>query len=124
VTEAPSLRIGSIVIDCDDFDAMVRFWSAALGYRPREPATDGWVVLSDPSGRGPNVSINRTREGHLEQYRLHIDLYAADAKSEVARLSSLGARVLRDRQAGEDFVVLGDPDGNPFCVVETVARPA
>lgn len=117
-----SVRIGSIVIDCDDFDRMLAFWSGALGYVPREPPRDGWVVLTDPEGRGPNVSLNLTREGHLEPYRLHIDLYTPDQTEEVERLLALGATIHRPARAGDDFVVLADPDGNLFCVV--AKRPA
>ncbi len=112
------LRIGSIVVDCDDFERMLGFWQDALGYVPREPPEGGWVVLRDPQGRGPNVSLNRTREGHLEEYRLHLDLYTDDQEGEVRRLVQLGAKLRRAPGPGEDFVVLEDPDGNPFCVVE------
>ena len=112
------LRIGSIVIDCDNFDRMAKFWQEALHYVPKHPPEDGWLILRDPEGRGPNVSINLSSEGHLEQYRLHLDLYAEDQAGEVSRLIGLGAALRRPAQKGEDFVVLEDPDGNPFCVVQ------
>ena len=44
------LRLGSIVIACYEFNKMLAFWREALHYVPREPATDGWVVLRDPDG--------------------------------------------------------------------------
>lgn len=116
--ESDRLRMGSIVVDCDDFDRMLAFWQAALGYVPREPPAGGWVVLRDPIGRGPNLSLNRTNEGHLDEYRLHLDLYTADREAEVRRLLGLGATLLRPAGPGEDFVVLADPDGNPFCIVQ------
>jgi hypothetical protein len=50
------MRIGSAVIDCRDGDAMVRFWSAALRYVPREELEDRWVVLAGPRGANVNVS--------------------------------------------------------------------
>jgi len=40
------MKIGSIVIACHKFDKMVVFWQEALHYIPREPAKDGWIVLS------------------------------------------------------------------------------
>ncbi len=115
---AVGLRLGSIVLDCDDFEGMLAFWQKALGYVPREPAEEGWVVLKDPAGRGPNLSLNRTGEGHLGEYRLHLDLYTEDREGEVARLLGLGATLRRPAGADDDFVVLADPDGNPFCVVQ------
>ena len=119
--ETVKLRIGSVVIDCDDFSQMMTFWQEALHYVPQEPPEEGWVILKDPEGRGPNLSLNLTSEGPLDQYRLHLDLYTADQEREVERLVHLGATLKRSPQKGEDFVVLADPDGNLFCVV-SVAR--
>ena len=113
------VRIGSIVIDCDNFTRMMDFWQQALHYVPARPPEGGWVILKDPGGRGPNVSLNQTNEGHLEEYRHHLDLYTGDQEGEVKRLMALGASLHRSPDPGEDFVVLADPDGNPFCVVDT-----
>src|SRR5215470_6548105 len=56
------MKIGSIVIRCYKFDKMLAFWQEALGYAPREPAKSGWVVLRDPQGRGPNLSLQQVPE--------------------------------------------------------------
>ena len=113
------LRIGSIVIDCNDFSGMMRFWQEALNYVPREPLSTGWVVLRDPTGKGPNVSLNHVPRKSTRRNRLHLDLYTSDREGEIERLLGLGAT--RNRQAydsGDDFRVLKDPDGNLFCVVQ------
>lgn len=113
-----TLRIGSIVIHCHRFEPMLAFWSAALGYKPRRPSKDGWVVLCDPAGRGPNVSLQARDRPRGHRSWLHLDLYAADQAGEVARLEAIGARRYPWRyEPGDDFVVLEDPDGNLFCVV-------
>jgi len=113
-----TVRIGSVVIDVKDFSRMMAFWKDALGYRPkREPTPeDPFVILKDPKGKGPNVSLDG-----MEPYRnvLHLDLYTEDPDGEVKRLLKLGATVFREREEGEDFVVLADPEGNLFCVVDT-----
>ena len=70
------MRIGSVVIACYEFDAMLAFWATALGYVPREPATSGWVVLTDPGGRGPNVSLNRVPTRKKARSRLHLEAQA------------------------------------------------
>ena len=115
--------IGSIVIDCTDFDRMFRFWSEALHYVPRKPPQGGWVVLKDPEGKGPNVSLNRTSEGPLKDYRLHLDLYATDPLGELDRLRRLGATVVQPAQEGKDYVTLADPDGNLFDLVDVSWPP-
>jgi hypothetical protein len=120
-TSAPgqkSLWVGSIVVDCTDVPRMIRFWSEALHYVPRSaPQPDG-VILRDPSGQGPNLNLTRSGEGPLDDYRLHLDLYAWDPSAEVDRLVALGARVVRGPTPGDDFVTLADPDGNRFDVID------
>lgn len=117
------IRVGSVVIDCVDWHAMFHFWRDALHYVPREEPEEGWVVLRDPAGLGPNVSLNAAREPGAARGRLHLDLYTENPEGEVARLLALGA-TLHPRQAGpdEDFTVLADPDGNLFCVVDKRPR--
>jgi catechol 2,3-dioxygenase-like lactoylglutathione lyase family enzyme len=120
----PRVRVGSVVIRCHRFDEMVAFWSEALGYVPREEPEDDWAVLTDPAGGGgPNLSLARVDEPMAPPLDLdsaiHLDLYTTDAAAEVDRLVSLGAR--RYAHAAPDtadFVVLVDPDGYRFCVVQ------
>jgi hypothetical protein len=113
------MRIGSIVIDCNDFNGMLAFWQEALHYAPREPAMGGWVVLRDPKGRNPNVSLNLHPKKRVGRNRLHLDLYTNDREAEVNRLLRIGARRHRQTyQPNDDFRVLEDPDGNLFCVVQ------
>lgn len=115
------MRIGSIVIRCYEFERMMEFWQEALHYIPRAPAHGGWVVLRDPEGTGPNLSLDRIPEKRTgKRSRLHLDLYADDQKREVERLVQLGAKRYPWRyKPGNDFIVLEDPDGNLFCVVQT-----
>lgn len=96
---------------------MMNFWQNALGYVPRKKPAGDWVVLKDPTGRGPNISINLDPDAGNTVNRLHLDLYTSDQPSEVKRLLALGATVHREPEPGEDFVVLADPGGNLFCVV-------
>jgi catechol 2,3-dioxygenase-like lactoylglutathione lyase family enzyme len=113
------MRIGSIVIHCHEFDRMVTFWQNALHYVPRRPAKDGWVVLRDPEGKGPNLSFQARQTRAPRRSWLHLDLYTDRQDEEVNRLLQLGARRYPWRyRPGSDFVVLEDPDGNLFCVVQ------
>ena len=114
------VRIGSIVVRCYEFDKMLLFWQQTLGYVPREAPTSTWVVLRDPAGRGPNLSLERVPEKRSgKRSRLHLDLYTNHREAEVKRLISFGATRYPWRyRTGSDFVVLEDPDGNLFCVVQ------
>lgn len=117
------MRIGSIVIRCRKFDEMLAFWQEALHYVPKEPARNGWVILRDPEGKSPNISLDKVpseeRIGSNKQPRLHLDLYADDREGEVNRLLKIGAtRHPQTYGPSDDFRVLEDPDGNLFCVVQ------
>jgi len=49
---------------------------------------------------------------------MHLDLYTDDQAGEVERLAQIGATVVRhNRDPGDDYVVMTDPDGNEFCVI-------
>jgi catechol 2,3-dioxygenase-like lactoylglutathione lyase family enzyme len=117
------MKIGSIVIRCKKFDEMLAFWQEALHYVPKAPAKGGWVILRDPEGRGPNVSLDRDpdekRMGSTWRPRLHLDLYTDNREGEVNRLFKIGAkRHPQTYDPDDDFRVLEDPDGNLFCVVQ------
>jgi hypothetical protein len=89
--DAPRKQIwvGSIVIRCRRFDEMLAFWQAALGYVPQAPPKDGWVILTDPTGRGPNISLDRVEQPPPlgEVSRVHLDVYTDDGKGEVGGCS-------------------------------------
>jgi len=115
------MRIGSIVIQCQNFDRMVTFWQEALGYMRREPASDDWVVLRDPHNGGPNLSFQARKSERPRRSWLHLDLYTSRQQDEVERLVSIGAGRYEWRYPPEaDYVVLADPDGNLFCGVQKV----
>ena len=119
VGEAKMLRIGSIVWGVRDVPGAIQFWSAALDYRPlREPSPD-WAILVPRHGVGPQFAITVVTSEAESHQRHHLDLYAENADAEVERLLTLGAtRVAWRYPPGADYVVLADPDGNTFCVIE------
>jgi catechol 2,3-dioxygenase-like lactoylglutathione lyase family enzyme len=118
------LSIGTVVMGVSDMGRALAFWSQALGYVPRDEVADDWVVLVRPDRVGPGLALDRTDRPLQEHPRLHLDLYAGDTaeqQAEVERLVTLGAvRVDWDEYPPDpDFVVLADPEGNRFCVIDT-----
>jgi hypothetical protein len=90
-----------------------------LNYKPlREPDKD-WAILVPEHGEGPQIAINEVSADHEKRQRQHLDLYASNQSVEVERLLSIGVqRLERTNPEGADYVVLADPDGNPFCVID------
>ncbi|GLY15976.1 hypothetical protein Kisp01_29910 [Kineosporia sp. NBRC 101677] len=114
------LRVGAVVINTRDMGRAVRFWMRALGYRLRDSDIDpDFTVLVHPAGVGVPISLQRTDHPPAEPARVHLDLYTAEQERHVERLVGLGATRLTEweRPDGADWVVLKDPDGNEFCLV-------
>ena len=118
------LRIGSIVLRVDDLERQTEFWETALGYVRREETSDDFVLLRPKDGVGPNLSLDLARSTVQLPPRIHLDLYAEDQAGEVERLKALGATEVHwdKRPPDADYVILADPEGNRFCVVD-VASP-
>jgi catechol 2,3-dioxygenase-like lactoylglutathione lyase family enzyme len=114
------IRVGSIVIRVDDLQRQTEFWTAALDYVPRDDESDDFKLLRPRDGVGPNVSLDRVRSTLQVPPRIHLDLYAEDQAAEVSRLIELGATEVHwdKRPPDADYVILADPEGNRFCVVD------
>jgi predicted enzyme related to lactoylglutathione lyase len=119
------LSIGVIVLGVTDMHRAANFWSQALGYVLRdEEINDKWTVLVPVIGSGAPLVLQLSQSPVQERPRMHLDLFAGDAAdqaAEVERLVSLGAQHVGWDTFPEDpdFVVLADPEGNRFCVIDT-----
>jgi predicted enzyme related to lactoylglutathione lyase len=115
-------RLTNVAIDSADQRALARWWGAALGWEisyEDEEETD----LVPPAGEpGLELSFGPVPEAKVGLNRLHLDLSSRsldDQAATVARLEAAGARridVGQDKYAA--WVVLTDPEGNEFCVLE------
>jgi catechol 2,3-dioxygenase-like lactoylglutathione lyase family enzyme len=118
------LKFGVVAIGVTDAQRAAEFWSAALGYTLREDGFGGWAkVLVPPDEAGTAIALQLSETQPQPHPRLHFDLHVADAgeqEAEAARLVSLGARRVDWDSYPEDpdFIVLEDPDGNRFCIVD------
>jgi catechol 2,3-dioxygenase-like lactoylglutathione lyase family enzyme len=114
------LRVGSIVLGVEDVPRSITFWEQAVGYQLREEPDDDWATLVSPTGTGSQIALMRSESPLQAHPRIHVDLYATDRGTEITRLLELGATQVAWDSYPEnpDFVVLADPDGNLFCVIE------
>ena len=113
------IRVGSIVIRVDDLERQTEFWAAALDYEARRGDVD-FVLLRPRDGVGPNLSLDQVHSTVQVPPRIHLDLYTEDQAGEVQRLIALGATEVHwdKRPPDADYVILADPEGNRFCVVD------
>ena len=117
------VTVGSIVLRVDDLQRQAEFWAAALDYVPREENDDDFVLMRPKDGFGPNLSLDLHRSELSVPPRFHLDLYTDDQAGEVKRLVALGATEVHwdKRPPDADYVILADPEGNRFCLVDITA---
>lgn len=114
-------RVCHFVIDVDDLDQAVTFWTAALEATEEPVSPDSRHVcrklrLPDSEIR---VLLQRTEDLKVSKERMHLDLETDDVEAEVKRLEGLGAtRWDHQQERGFDFWVMRDPWANEFCVLQ------
>ena len=119
------IRIQSVCVDAHDPAALASFWQSALGWR-RTAEDDDEIVLEPPEdspedGIVPDLLFLKVPDTKAVKNRLHLDLRPADQAAEVARLEALGAaRVSVGQSDAVSWVVLADPEGNEFCVLQSL----
>ena len=110
-------RIGEIVIDVRDLDTSGRFWSQVLGVGIR--SVDEQYLVLDRQPNGPALILQQVAEGKQGKNRVHIDLRVKDVDAALNQVEALGGRKLEVVvDPTERFIVVADPDGNEFCLVE------
>ncbi|MEV2251750.1 VOC family protein [Streptomyces sp. NPDC050147] len=124
------LKLGIPVVGVTDIPRAVAFWTQALDLVATEEwKSETWRTLDHADGSGRALGLLRSASPAEPRPRLHLDLFAEtteEQRTEVRRLISLGARAVEwDLYPPDpDFVVLADPDGNLFCVVDLSRAPS
>jgi catechol 2,3-dioxygenase-like lactoylglutathione lyase family enzyme/predicted enzyme related to lactoylglutathione lyase len=114
-------RLISLCLDANDPLRQARFWAEALRWPVHGETPDeiGLVPTDDTSFGILFEPVAGQKSG---QNRVHLDLTTTsvnDQNETVERLVGLGARHIDIGQGADDgHVVLADPEGNEFCVIE------
>jgi predicted enzyme related to lactoylglutathione lyase len=111
----------ALSFDADDPVGLARFWAGVLGWETADDRQDGLALLpSDDTGF--RIRFLPTQERKTGPNQMHVDLTSTsleDQQQTVARSLELGARHIDVGQRPEEgHVVLADPEGNEFCVIE------
>ena len=120
------MHLENVVLDAVEPQRLGRFWEAVLRGERLTDEPDAFETRLRVEG-GPvlDLCLQRVPEPPSEPLRLHLDLFGGSRQAEeVERLLGLGARHLDIGQGDVPWVVLGDPEGNPFCVMEDRAAYA
>ena len=108
-------RLHALTVLASEPEVLATFWGDLLGWE-----RSGLELL--PDAEAPlrlafeHTELPRTV---LNQMHVHLTSHTASQEANVARALSLGATHLDVGQLPEeDHVVLADPEGNEFCVIE------
>ncbi|MEV6032876.1 VOC family protein [Nonomuraea sp. NPDC052116] len=120
-----SSTVRHIAVDCADPYRLATWWSQVTGRpisdddKPGDP--EATVMLPD----GPTLFFHQVPEPKTIKNRLHVCLQPDGPRDqEVERLLGIGATMVSDRRRpdGTGWAVLGDPEGNEFCVLRSAAE--
>lgn len=116
-------HLSAIGFHATDPADLARFWAALLNWEQAEPALGAAEFrLLAPDAHGFGLRFTPSQETKSRQNQAHFDLTSATPEAQqetVARALELGAGHIDIGQTPEEgHIVLADPDGNEFCVIE------
>ncbi|MGW3360335.1 VOC family protein [Streptomyces bungoensis] len=116
-----SSRLFAISFDAHHPDRLAHFWSGVLGLERADDSYGGVALLSG-NDAGYRLGFRPSSTQKAAQNRLHFDLTSSSLEEQqetVARALAFGAQHADVGQGPDAFhVVLADPEGNEFCVIE------
>lgn len=115
-----TIRFAAICIDSVDPQPLARFWCQVLDWDVVDREEDG-LSIGPVDGYGPKIDFFEVPEVKAGKNRMHLDVRAegSSTEEELDLLLALGARRVDIGQgSGLSWVVLADPEGNEFCLLE------
>jgi len=109
-----------VCVDANDPVGLAHFWAEALRWDVDDNSDQIALVPTDDTRFG--IRFAAVAEKKVGRNRLHFDLTTTsieDQHESVASLVGLGARHIDiGQRPDEGHVVLADPEGNEFCIIE------
>ncbi|MEV0383619.1 VOC family protein [Nonomuraea sp. NPDC050643] len=110
--------LSSMVIDCADPAALAAFYAKATGWR----VTGDDAEFRTLEGGPVPLSFQRI-DGYQgpgwpdDGKHAHLEFTVPDVEAALKELAGLGATVPDLQPGGDDWTVLIDPEGHPFCLM-------
>lgn len=121
-----NIKLYALTLDCLDPYALAEFYAALLGWEiPFHD--DEYAVIAPPGiaqGAYPGIAFQQNadytppvwpEQPSAQQQMAHLDLAVDDLEAAVGHALRCGG-VLADTQFSDDWRVLLDPSGHPFCL--------
>lgn len=129
------MKLGAIVMDCGNADALADFYAEFLGWVKSVQNTpeDRWVIVNDPAWKSTPIVFQEIAEyqppawpaeAGRQQQMMHLDFYVG-SREELAEKSRHAERCgakMAPTQFSDDWRVFLDPAGHPFCIIPIPAE--
>ncbi len=116
-----SSQLIALTFDAHDPAGLAHFWSGMLGWELTDDPHEG-VTLLPNDDTGFRLRFVASQQPKIGQNQMHFDLTSTSLEVQeetVERALALGGRHIDIGQdPDEAHWVLGDPEGNEFCVIE------
>lgn len=122
----PNIKLDAVTIDCPDSKALVSFYHQLTGMRVVE-VEDGFY----PTLAGKTLDLVFQQIDNYQPptwptqergQQIHFDCTCADIEAGAKYAESIGA-TRAPEQPGDDWIVMFDPAGHPFCIAAPFIEP-
>ena len=115
------IRLGNVMVDCDDEQKLCEFYHQLLGWekcelfeRPAVRSENGIVFLFIQEKN--YIPPIWPEESGKQQKQMHFDFQVPDVPAAVQQAETLGAAKVELQFGGKHFTTMIDPAGHPFCL--------
>lgn len=116
-------RLAMTSLDCAEPVALAEFWAGLLGAEIFASTDDVVIVQTDTIWIGairvPDY-VPPTWPGGATPKHIHFDLAVADLEAAEAEALRLGASKAEHQPAPDQWRILLDPAGHPFCLTANI----
>lgn len=115
------MELAAVTIDCSDAERLADFYAKLTGgdvtYRDAESG-HAQAKVGDSTLNFQRVHSYSPPQwpGQEHAQQFHLDFLVEDLESAVAHAEDLGASQALEQPASEQYRVMTDPDGHPFCL--------
>lgn len=109
------LDVHCVTINALDPLGLATFWAALIGGTPR--GTGNGFVLVEPEGAGIRLLFQQAQATTPAPGWIHLDCSVPERDTAVTEICRLGGTLVdRRSDSHAEWIVMADPEGNPFCI--------
>ena len=127
------MKLGAmaVVLDSGNSEALSDFYAKLLGWKKYKPDDEWMIVFNDDEKGMPWLTFQEIKDYERpvwpatpgkQQQMVHLDFHVDDMEEGVKHALACGA-VLSDIQLEDEWRVLLDPAGHPFCILPMPTPP-